>query len=135
MAVNTNTVNQSYLKLHVEAVIESEARTTAVQLKNAALPLAMIGLKKTRNAVCCIMSRLYPTFLKRLAVRLKRSQIIILNLYYQISIQFWIRNTLLQRFLQTDMVFFDQFNVPTVKFGKCFTEFIIPIALFTKLVC
>ena len=27
---------------------------------------------------------------------------------------------LMQRFLQNDMIFFDQFKVPTVKFGKCF---------------
>ena len=25
------------------------------------------------------------------------------------------------------MIFFDQFNVPTIKFGKCFAEFMIPI--------
>ena len=35
---------------------------------------------------------------------------------YQISIEFWIRNTLLQKFLQTDMIFFDQLNMPTLKF-------------------
>ena len=27
------------------------------------------------------------------------------------------------------MIFFDQFNVPTIKFGKSFAEFMIPIAL------
>ena len=32
--------------------------------------------------------------------------------------EFWIRNTLLQKFLQTDMIFFDQFKVPTIKFGN-----------------
>ena len=26
-------------------------------------------------------------------------------------------------------MFFDQFKVPTIKFGKCFLEFMIPIAL------
>ena len=25
------------------------------------------------------------------------------------------------------MIFFDQFKVPTIKFGKCFAEFMIPI--------
>ena len=30
------------------------------------------------------------------------------------------------------MVFFDQFKVPTIKFGKCFAEFMIPIALLKK---
>ena len=29
-------------------------------------------------------------------------------------------------------VFFDQFKVPTIKFGKCFAEFMIPIALLKK---
>ena len=27
------------------------------------------------------------------------------------------------------MIFFDQSKVPTIKFGKCFAEFLIPIAL------
>ena len=27
------------------------------------------------------------------------------------------------------MIFFDQFKVPTIKFGKCFAESMIPIAL------
>ena len=30
------------------------------------------------------------------------------------------------------MIFFDQFKVPTVKFGKCFAEFVIPIALLKE---
>ena len=30
------------------------------------------------------------------------------------------------------MIFFDQFEVPTIKFGKCFAEFMIPIALLKK---
>ena len=51
---------------------------------------------------------------------------------YQISIEIWIRNTLLHKFLQTDMIFFYQFKVLTVKFGKCFTKFMIPIALLKK---
>ena len=47
-----------------------------------------------------------------------------------ISIDFRITNTLLQTFLQTDMihVFYDQFIVSMVKFGKCFAGFKIPIA-------
>ena len=45
-----------------------------------------------------------------------------LKFMYQISIEFWIRNTLLQKFFQADMIFFDQFKVPTIKFGKCFAE-------------
>ena len=40
-----------------------------------------------------------------------------------ISIEIWIRNTLLQKFLQTDMIFFDQLIVSSIKFGKCFAEF------------
>ena len=43
---------------------------------------------------------------------------IFLNLYTKISIEFWIRNTLLQKFLQTDMIFFDQFKVHTIKFKR-----------------
>ena len=31
------------------------------------------------------------------------------------------------------MIFFDQFKVPTIKFGKCFAEFMIPIALLKKI--
>ena len=30
------------------------------------------------------------------------------------------------------MIFFDQFKVPTIEFGKCFAEFMIPIALLKK---
>ena len=41
---------------------------------------------------------------------------------YQISIKFWITNTLLHKFFQTDMIFFDQFKVPTIKFGKSFIK-------------
>ena len=35
-------------------------------------------------------------------------------------------------FFQTDMIFVDQFKVPTIKFGKCFAEVMIPIALLKK---
>ena len=41
-----------------------------------------------------------------------------LKFIYKISIKFGITNTLLHKFFQTDMIFFDQFKVPTVKFGK-----------------
>ena len=30
------------------------------------------------------------------------------------------------------MIFFDQFKVPTIKFGKCFAEFKIPMALLKE---
>ena len=49
---------------------------------------------------------------------------IFLNLYTKSPYNFG-----LQKFLQTDMIFIDQFNVPTIKFGKCFAEFMILIAL------
>ena len=49
-----------------------------------------------------------------------------------ISNDFLIRNILLHKFFQTDMIFFDQFKVPTIKFGKCFAEFMIPIALLKE---
>ena len=41
-----------------------------------------------------------------------------LKFIYQISIKFWNTNTLLHKvfFFQTDMIFFDQFNVPMIKF-------------------
>ena len=39
---------------------------------------------------------------------------------------------LMQKFLKTDMIFFDQFIVSTVKFVKCFAEFMIPIALLKE---
>ena len=45
----------------------------------------------------------------------------------------WIRNTFLQKFLQTDMIFFDQFKELKVKYGKCFSKFMIPIALLKGL--
>ena len=41
-------------------------------------------------------------------------------------------NSGLTLFFQTDMIFFDQFKVPTIKCGKPFTEFMIPIALLKK---
>ena len=55
-----------------------------------------------------------------------------LKFIYRISIEFWITNTLLHKFFQTDMIFFDQPKVPTIKFGKRFAEFMIPIALLKK---
>ena len=30
------------------------------------------------------------------------------------------------------MIFFDQYKVPTIKFGKCFAEFMLQIALLKK---
>ena len=39
---------------------------------------------------------------------------------YQIAIQFQIKDTLLQKFLRTDLICFDQIIVSTVKFGECF---------------
>ena len=82
------------------------------------------------------MSKGYPALLKRFKIRLKRLEkfgfpMIFLNLY-QISIEFWITNTLLHKFFHTDMIFFDQFKVPTIKFGKCFAEYMILIALLKK---
>ena len=84
------------------------------------------------------MSKEYPALLKRFTIRLKRLEKFefiskdFLKFIYQISIKFWITNTLLHKFFQTDMIFFDQFKVPTIKFGKCFAEFMIPIALLKK---
>ena len=36
-------------------------------------------------------------------------------------------------FFQTDIIFFEHIIVYTVKFGKCFEEFMIPIALLNDL--
>ena len=36
-------------------------------------------------------------------------------------------------FFQTDMMFFAQFKVSTIKFGKRLAEYMIPIALLKKL--
>ena len=47
-----------------------------------------------------------------------------------ISIEPRIRNSLLQKFLQTDMILFYQFIVYLVKYGNHLAEFIIPITLF-----
>ena len=84
------------------------------------------------------MSKVYPTLLKRLTIRLKKYRKVwisndFLKSIYQVSIEFWIRNTLLQKLLQIDMIFFDQFKVPTIEFEKCFAEFMIPIALLKSL--
>ena len=79
------------------------------------------------------MSKVYPALLKRLTIRLRSLDFQYFFLFiYQISIEFWIRNTLLQKF-QTEVIFFDQFKVPTIKFGKCFVEFMIPIALLKEI--
>ena len=55
-----------------------------------------------------------------------------LKFIYQISIKFLITNTLLHKCFQTDMIYLDQYKVPTIKFGKYFAEFMIPIALLKK---
>ena len=33
---------------------------------------------------------------------------------------------------RVSLIFFDQFKVPKIKFGKCFDEFMIPIALLKE---
>ena len=82
------------------------------------------------------MSKEYPALLKRYYTFQKIREVWIANDFlkfiYQISIKFWITNTLLHKFFQTDMIFFNQLKVPTIKFGKCFAEFMIPIALLKK---
>ena len=78
------------------------------------------------------MSKVYPALLKRLTICLKRSEKVFLKFIYQISKEFWIRNTLFLKYLQTDMIFFDQFRVAMIIFRNCFAEFMIPIALLLK---
>ena len=83
------------------------------------------------------MFKEYPALLKRLTIRSKRLEkfgfpMIFLNLYTKSPLKFWITNALLHKFFQTDMIFFNQLKVPTIKFGKCFAEFMIPLALLKK---
>ena len=80
------------------------------------------------------MSKVYPALLKRFTITFEKIGEVwisndFLEFIYQISIEFWITNNLLHKIFQTDMIFFDQFKVPTIKLGKCFAEFMIPIAL------
>ena len=74
------------------------------------------------------MSKVYPALLERLTFTFEKIRLWISNNFlkflYQIFIQFWI---------QTEMIFFDQFKVSTIKFGKCFAEFMIPIALLKEI--
>ena len=75
------------------------------------------------------MSKLYPTYNTFEKIKEVWISNDYLKFIYQISIECLIRNPLSQKLLQTDMIFFDQFKVPTVKFGKCISELMIPIAL------
>ena len=84
------------------------------------------------------MSKIYPVLLKRFTIRLEGSEkfgfpMIFLNLYstkspYKSGLQI----PCCISFSQTDMMFFDQFKVPTIKFGKRFAKFMIPIAYIKK---
>ena len=79
------------------------------------------------------MSKEYPALLKRFQkIRAVWISNDFLKFIYQISIKFLITNTLLHKFFQTDMIFFDQFKVPTIKFVNFFANFMIPIALLKK---
>ena len=106
-----------------------------MQLKSEAKPSTMIGLK-TRHAICRIMFKEYPALETIYYMFEKIREVWISNEFfqfiYQISIKFWITNALLHKFFQTDMIFFDQLKVPTIKIGKCFAEFMIPKALLKK---
>ena len=75
------------------------------------------------SSIPCSLETVYNTFEKIREVWISNDFLI-----YEISIEFLIRNTFLNQFFQTDMIFYDQFKVPTIKFGKCFAEFTIPIA-------
>ena len=75
----------------------------------------------------CSLETIYYTFEKIREVWISYD---FLKFIYQISIKVWITNTLLHKFFQTGMIFFDQFKVPTIKFGK----FMIPIARPEKFV-
>ena len=80
------------------------------------------------------MFGLYPTLLKWLTFSFLKNRIVrdnnaFLKYLNLIFIDFWIRNNLLQTFLQTDMMFLDQLIVSSVKIGIYFAEFMILIAL------
>ena len=84
------------------------------------------------------MSKVNSSLLKRFTVRLKRSEkfgfpLIFLNLYTESPKNSGLEIPRCISFFQTDMIFFDQFKVPTIKFGKCFVEFMTPIALLKEL--
>ena len=83
------------------------------------------------------MSKEYHALLKRFTIRLKRLEkfgfpMIFLNLYTKSPLNSGLQIPCCISFFQTDMIFFDQFKVPTIKFGKCFAEFMILIALLKK---
>ena len=82
-----------------------------------------LGMQSNVQSIPCSLETGYNTFEKIGEVRIY---------IYQISVEFWSTNTLLNKFCLTDMIFFDQFKEPTIKFGKCFAEFMIPIALLKK---
>ena len=84
----------------------------------------MIGLK-TRYIFCRIMSKLYHVFQTVNNLCKKDFPKLI-----QISIEFRIRNTLMQKFLQTDLIFFR--SILTVIIGKCFVEFMMPKVLLKE---
>ena len=71
------------------------------------------------------MSKLYSTFFETDNNTFEKIREVwifnhFLKFINQISIESRIRNTLMQKFLQTDMLFFDQFKVSTVKFVTTF---------------
>ena len=87
----------------------------------------MIGLK-IRYAVFDIMSKVNPAVLKRLTIRSRRSEkfgfpMIVLNLYTKSPQNSGLQKPCCIRLFQTDMIFFDQFKEPTIKFGKCFWSY------------
>ena len=81
------------------------------------------------KSIPCSLETVYNMFEKIRGVWISND---FLKFIYQISIEFWIATTLLHKFFQIDMIFFRSIKVPTIKFGKRFAEFIIPIALLKK---
>ena len=79
------------------------------------------------------MSKVYPILLKRFIIMFEKIREVLisndfLKFINQISIEFFCCIS----FFQTDMIFFDQFKVSTIKFGKCYAEFMISIALLKE---
>ena len=78
----------------------------------------MIWLK-TSHAVCRIMSKLYPSFFETVNNAFEKVRELsvpndFLKCIYQISKEFRIRNALLQKFPQTDMIFLSEWLLTDV---------------------
>ena len=56
----------------------------------------------------------------------------LLQFIHQVTIEIRFRKSLAQERLKSNLEFRNQIIVSSIKFWKCFTKFMIPIALFKK---